>query len=160
MTLHTIHRRFVDDILELTAQHIANVSLILTNEVLKKMTRQELREAIGENIRSERKARNLSTDELAKLMDISTSLLNLIERGKRSLTMHNSIKLSQIFNLPLDRFVEKAEMTKDTSAAADSSKRKKLETLTVGLSDHELEFVISIIKEFKKVQAYQSVAGE
>ncbi|MCL2874596.1 MAG: helix-turn-helix domain-containing protein [Defluviitaleaceae bacterium] len=126
------------------------------------MTRQELRETIGENIRIERKARNLSTDELAKLMDVSTSLLNLIERGKRSLTMHNSTKLAQIFNMPLDRFVEKTENPKNSpfEITPDILRRKKLESLIVGLGDHELEFVISVIKEFKKVQALKSVLPE
>ena len=121
------------------------------------MTRQELREIIGENIRIERKARNLSTDELAKLMEVSTSLLNLIERGKRSLTMHNSTKLAQIFNMPLDRFVEKGENVKAAvSGSSDALKRKKLESLIVGLDDHELEFIISLVKEFKKYQTLKS----
>ena len=122
------------------------------------MTRQELREIIGENIRIERKARNLSTDELAKLMEVSTSLLNLIERGKRSLTMHNSTKLAQIFNMPLDRFVERGESIKATQsgASSDALKRKKLESLIVGLDDHELEFIISLVKEFKKYQTLKT----
>jgi len=122
------------------------------------MTRQELREIIGENIRIERKARNLSTDELAKLMEVSTSLLNLIERGKRSLTMHNSTKLAQIFNMPLDRFVEKGESIKSAQSGApsDALKRKKLESLIVGLNDHELEFIISLVKEFKKYQTLKA----
>ena len=122
------------------------------------MTRQELREIIGENIRIERKARNLSTDELAKLMEVSTSLLNLIERGKRSLTMHNSTKLSQIFSMPLDKFVERGEnvVAAPSGASSDALKRKKLESLIVGLDDHELEFIISLVKEFKKYQTLKS----
>ena len=124
------------------------------------MTRQELRETIGENIRIERKARNLSTDELARLMEVSTSLLNLIERGKRSLTMHNSTKLAQIFNMPLDRFVERGESLKASKpgTSSDTLKRKKLESLIVGLDDHELEFIISLVKEFKKYQTLKSAA--
>jgi transcriptional regulator with XRE-family HTH domain len=130
----------------------------LNQSEVQSMTRQELRETIGENIRLERKARSLSTDELAKLMGVSTSLLNLIERGKRSLTMHNSIKLSQIFNLPLDKFVEKSEFTQFEfkEVSPDGLRRRKLESLIAGLDDYELEFIIAVIKEFKKVKSIKN----
>ena len=73
------------------------------------MTKQMLRKIIGENIKRERTARNLSVEELAGLMGITPAYVGLIERGERGTTVHNISKLSEIFSLSFEKFVQSGD---------------------------------------------------
>ena len=114
------------------------------------MTKQKLRKIIGENIRNQRKLRNLSTDELAELMGLSPGFIGLIERGERGATTHNIMKLSEIFNVPVDTFITAG--TGEPKKTSVVTKRERIGSLIVDLNDHELEFVISTIKSLKNLR--------
>ena len=68
------------------------------------MTKKALRTIIGENIRQERMARNISLEELAAILGLTSGFVGLIERGQRGATPITLLKLSTAFGLPVDRF--------------------------------------------------------
>ena len=52
---------------------------------------------IGSKIRKERRARGFSQSELSKKLDISASYLNLLESGRRTITVPLLIKVGNEF---------------------------------------------------------------
>ena len=61
------------------------------------MNKNNLRN-VSSKIRKSRRVLNLSQAELSKKLDISPSYLNLIESGKRPITVPLLIKLGNIFD--------------------------------------------------------------
>ena len=61
---------------------------------------------IGSKIRRNRRVINLSQAELSKKLGISPSYLNLIENGRRSITVPLLIKLGNILEQSLKEIVE------------------------------------------------------
>jgi len=114
--------------------------------------KDRLDEIIGKNIRLERELRRLSRDELAEMMDLTSSHMGLIERGERGATAVTLSKLSRAFDAPIDHFFVspkrgglsvREEGEKDSSA---QSNRKKIHSLITCLDEHELDFVVHSIK--------------
>ena len=119
------------------------------------MTKEVLNRIIGENIRAERSSGNLSIDQLADMLTLSTGFIGLIERGRRGVTAMNLYKLSEIFGVPVDSFFSKpnSESPSATEETANrcQSKRKKVAGLTASMSEGELDFIIDLIKGLKKL---------
>lgn len=64
---------------------------------------------IGANIRSIRKKYSMSIEELACILDVSSTYLSLIERGKRNITLNKLCMLSNFFNMPMEQFLLPSE---------------------------------------------------
>ena len=60
---------------------------------------------IGTNIRAIRKRYSMSIEELADVLDVSSTYLSLIERGKRNITLNKLCILSNFFNMPMEHFL-------------------------------------------------------
>jgi len=114
--------------------------------------KDRLDEIIGKNIRLERELRRLSRDELAEMMDLTSSHMGLIERGERGATAVTLTKLSHAFGIPVDNLFAspkrgglsvREESEKDSPSAAN---RKKIQSLITCLNESELEFVVHSIK--------------
>ena len=56
---------------------------------------------IGSKIRRERRSKGFSQSELSKNLDISASYLNLLESGKRNITVPLLIKIGNVLGLSL-----------------------------------------------------------
>lgn len=115
------------------------------------MTKDRLRKMMGESIRNERVARNLSIDELAELIGLTPGFVGLIERGKRGATALTLYNLSKIMDLPVDQLFQdptgvSLKMAEDDPVAA---KRTKLYTIAHDLNECELDFLVSVIKNLK-----------
>ena len=107
------------------------------------MSKQQIRNIMGENIRNERLNCHLSLDELSELLEITPGFLGLIERGNRGVTALNLVKLSEILDVPIDTFYYSREgITLDTRTML----RKKLLALTANFNDMELNFIIMMAK--------------
>ena len=119
------------------------------------MTKAGLRTKIGENIRNERQARNMSIDELAELLELTPGFVGLIERGQRGATAYTLFRLSAIFSVPVDAiFTQRLnrpdeEVLEDIRASGAKSRRIKITSLINGLSESELDFVIQMLKGMK-----------
>jgi len=103
---------------------------------------------IGKNIRLERESRKLSRDELAEMMELTSSHMGLIERGERGATAVTLSRLSKSFDIPIDHlFISPKKgglsVREDRDTSANS---KKIHSLITCLDESELEFIIHSIK--------------
>ena len=114
------------------------------------MTKERLRIIIGENIRNERLARNISIDELAEMLELTSGFVGLIERGQRGTTPSTLFKLSDVFGKSIDSFFHRDEngalSMSEELVVKGQAKRKKIESLIAGFTDNELDFVVTILK--------------
>jgi len=103
---------------------------------------------VGENIRRERESRKLTRDELAEVVDLTTSHLGLIERGERGATPVTLEKLAKAFGITIDSlFIQfrKAAFTRDTRDNK-SPYYDKVCTLISHLLDSELRCLTYTIR--------------
>jgi transcriptional regulator with XRE-family HTH domain len=117
------------------------------------MTKEELRRVIGENIRMERNARDLSLDELAELLHLTPGFVGLIERGKRGATAYTLYKLSEALDIPMEQFFQR-DLSQSSSLTISeenplSVKRNKINTIVQDMNEGELDFIISVVKSLR-----------
>ena len=60
---------------------------------------------IGQRIRELRTSHEMTTDELAELLNISASFVGLLERGDRDVSLPIVVAISKIFDASLDYLV-------------------------------------------------------
>jgi len=114
---------------------------------------------LGKNIRTERKNRSFTMDELVDMLSISEAYLGLLERGKRTPSIECLLELCSIFGVtPNDLLLPPAAGKKTLKASdpATSSKNKNYDaalTLIRSLDDNELEFAVSTMTAMKKMTA-------
>jgi transcriptional regulator with XRE-family HTH domain len=107
-----------------------------------------MRALVGTNIRKERVARNITTDELASLLGHTPSSVGLIERGDRGASAFNLYKLSKIFNVPTDQFFVEA----DSNATQKKHVRDKLDSLVSDFSEEEITFLVHVVKGLRDLR--------
>ena len=108
-----------------------------------------LDKTIGRNIRHERELRRITREELAEIIDLTTSHLGLIERGERGATPVTLEKLVRAFNISIDNlFIEKSKITpiREKRELSSDLYHKKVSTLISHLSEKELELLSHTIK--------------
>lgn len=112
---------------------------------------------IGRNIRRFREEHELSIDELAEMLRLSSAFIGLIERGKRGAKLDNLLKLAKIFDVDINDLLRQVDVTTyavaESKDASQDKKRKTLIALTYDLDEKELDFIISSVKSLKKVRA-------
>lgn len=119
------------------------------------MTKKKLMTIIGENIRRERMARNISIEGLAEMLELATGSIGLIERGQRGAALLTLHKVADAFGITIESlfycdessclFPEEDKESLDIRFA----KRKRIEHLILDLDDGELDFVIAFIKDMR-----------
>ena len=117
----------------------------------RKLEKDRLDQIIGKNIRLEREARRLTRDELAEMMELTSSHMGLIERGERGATAVTLSKLARVFDIPVDHmFVSPKKgglsVMEDKDSASQAASRKKINSLLTNLNDEEHEFIIHVVK--------------
>ena len=115
------------------------------------MTNEELRSIMGDNVRKVRVAHRLIRNELSKLLGITPNALDLIERGDRGVTAANLLKLSEVFNVPMEIFYQH---DRDISFDEHTTLRKKIYAFTDSFTTQELNLIVGITKEIH--QTYHS----
>ena len=117
------------------------------------MTKRRLRIIMGENIRNERSARNISMDELSEMLGLTPGFVGLIERGQRGATPTTLLKLSNIFGMPIDRFFYSDEGVQTLKLGDNEGKRddrrKKIDALMSDFTISQLDFIIAIIQNVR-----------
>lgn len=108
---------------------------------------KDMKKIIGERIRNERLKRNMSSEELASILNVSQSFIGLIERGQRGTNIKLLLDICDIFQITLDDIIsdkklKMCERKNDTYNDKISAINSLLRTLNV----YELDFVISTIK--------------
>jgi len=115
----------------------------------KVVEKARLDEVIGKNIRLERESRRLTRDELAEMMELTTSHMGLIERGERGATAVTLSKISRAFDIPVDHLFASPQVGGMSVREKDDdsqSARKKVQSLMTCLDEAELNFVVHTIK--------------
>ena len=119
------------------------------------MTKERLRKLVGNNIRSERVARNMSIDELAEQLALTPGFVGLIERGRRGATAYTLMRLSDVFGVTADVFFlapeKKSLHPEEDPSVANQALRAKAAGLMKDLTDAELNFVVRVIKSLKQM---------
>ena len=120
------------------------------DELSRKVEKVRLDEIIGKNIRLERERRKLTRDELAEMMELTTSHMGLIERGERGATAVTLSKISRAFDIPVDNLFnnpQKGGLTvREDDDAGPQSARKKVQSLMTCLNETELDLVVHTVK--------------
>ena len=118
------------------------------------MTKDEFRKTIGENIRRERLQRNMSIDELAELLELTSGFVGLIERGRRGATAYNIQRLSEIFGLNVDKLYISTNASPNATSDDTSSnvKHRRLMSLSYDLTEKELDFLINSVKWLRQLR--------
>jgi len=118
--------------------------------------KDRLDEIIGKNIRLEREARRLSRDELAEMMELTSSHMGLIERGERGATAVTLSMLSKSFDIPIDHLFtnpNKGGLSMyEEKDFAPQANRKKIQSLMTCLDEDQLQFVVHTIKGLISMQ--------
>jgi transcriptional regulator with XRE-family HTH domain len=96
-------------------------------------------ESIGNRIRQGREALELTRDQLAELLGISSYYLGQLERGERQMSLPVLVKISEKLHVSLDYLV----LGKDSHESHDTT---EIEALLKKCSKKELELVIKLIK--------------
>jgi len=116
----------------------------------KKVDKVRLDIVIGRNIRIEREMRKLTRDELAEMMELTTSHMGLIERGERGATAVTLAKLSRAFDIPVDYLFANPKKgghtVREDDNTAPQAARKKVHSLITCLNEAELNLVVHTVK--------------
>ena len=116
----------------------------------RRVEKERLDEVIGKNIRLEREMRKLTRDELAEMMELTTSHMGLIERGERGATAVTLSKISKAFDIPVDYLFanpkEGGLTVREDDSTGPGSTRKKVHSLLTCLNETELGLVAHTIK--------------
>ena len=108
-----------------------------------KQTKAQIDKKIGACIREERTNRGISREDLAKILNLTTSHMGLIERGERGATSLTLVKLSNAFGVPVNRLFDNST---DVNEDESNTLREKLYTMTSDLSDGELTVLLHTAK--------------
>jgi len=116
-----------------------------TESELQKSKRIKFRIMVGENIRAARLRRNMSIEELAELLTLTSGFVGLIERGTRGASSYNICRLAQVFGMTAD------DLYKGTDPLSVGSENKeallkKMTALAGNLAEDRIEFIIEAIK--------------
>lgn len=62
--------------------------------------KRSITKAIGENVRRERLRRGLSQEKLAFAADLHPNFIGFVERGERSITVVNLVRIAKALKVP------------------------------------------------------------
>ena len=114
---------------------------------------------IGENVRSERKKRKFSIENLADYIELSASYVGLIERGERCPSLKSILKLCELFQVdPNTLILEQISKNRPevvTQVEIREEKRRNsydaIIALLQGLNETELDCIAETIKGIRKM---------
>ncbi len=96
--------------------------------------------ALGKRIRSERKKLNLTQEQLAELINVSTTYVGLVERGERSITLSKLVQVANSLGVSVDYLLI------DSVSENTDSQEKLLLQLFATANDEEKTMILEIAK--------------
>lgn len=96
--------------------------------------------ALGKRIRFERKKLNLTQEQLAELINVSTTYIGLVERGERSLTLSKLVQVANSLGVSVDYLLT------DSISENTSSQEKLLLQLFASATDEEKKLILEMAK--------------
>lgn len=98
------------------------------------------RTALGARIRQERIKQNLTQEQLAEKLNVSTTYIGYIERGERTLTLAKLVDLANLLGVSVDFLLT------DSIPSSPSSKEKLWLQLLCSASEEEQELILEMAK--------------
>ncbi len=68
------------------------------------MLKDEFLKELGLQIKMQRLRQKISQEKLAELSDCSMSYIGFVERGEKSISLYNFLKIAKVLNLNLNDF--------------------------------------------------------
>lgn len=120
---------------------------------MEKLGKKEINKRVGANIKFKREQYGMSISDLADELDISDGFVGCIERGERGTTVENLIFLASFFSVSLDQLIlhnlAEDKLAEDNNES--SEEYNLLSNMIKGLTSEECKFLISVIREMKKL---------
>lgn len=107
---------------------------------------------LGENIKNERQARNLTQEELAYILKIDPSTLSQIERGKKDIHAVVLFNISNVFGIPVEKL---AGFEIPDFKSEEDLKIQQLLILFSNLTESEKKLIVIMIKEIVKLNPHR-----
>lgn len=96
--------------------------------------------ALGQRIRKERQNLNLTQEQLAEKINVSSTYIGFIERGERSLTLGKLTLLANVLGVSVDYLLS------DSVPSSGSSREKQMLSLFSSASEEDQELILEIAK--------------
>lgn len=96
--------------------------------------------ALGKRIREERKKSNLTQEQLAELINVSTTYVGFIERGERSITLDKLVNIATALGISVDYLL------RDSVTVNSSAQEKLLLKLFSSANSQQKDFILEMIK--------------
>lgn len=96
--------------------------------------------ALGKRIREERKKSNLTQEQLAELINVSTTYVGFIERGERSITLDKLISIATALGISVDYLL------RDSVTVNSSAQEKLLLKLFSSANSQQKDFILEMTK--------------
>ena len=99
-----------------------------------------MRALLGKRIREERLRLNLTQEKLAEDVDLTTAYIGQVERGERSLTLENVIKIANRLGVSVDYLLS------DSLSTEKDSSLIQLSQLMHGRTLYEKNMAVDVVK--------------
>ena len=100
---------------------------------------------IGEKIRYERKHRNLTLEDCARIIGVTASFFGLVERGERCLALDKIVKFCSVFGISVDYLVYGDSTVSEEFASLKGDIVFELD----GLTEKDYNIILGIVKSYK-----------
>lgn len=70
------------------------------------MLKEDFLKELGFSIKISRMRQKISQERLAELSDCSLSYIGFVERGEKSISLYNFLKIAKVLNLDLNKFLQ------------------------------------------------------
>lgn len=98
------------------------------------------RTILGKRLREERIHCNMTQEQVAEYINVSTTYIGLIERGERSVTLEKLISLAECFHVTVDYLLA------DNLSPADSIQDKMLLSLWHSANEQQRNMILSLVQ--------------
>lgn len=99
--------------------------------------------AIGQQIRKSRKARGLSQEQLAEMVNISTTHMSHIETGNTKLSLPVLVDIANALNVRTDDLLDRSQYTTGNAV-------EEIAAMLESCSAQEAKVVVDIVKAVKQ----------
>ncbi len=112
---------------------VQQIVLFYTGEIMNQLS-------LGKRIREERQKLNLTQEQLAEKLNVSTTYIGFVERGERSITLGKLAVLANILGVSVDYLLS------DTVVSNRSAKETLWLQLLSSATEEEQELIIEMAK--------------
>ncbi len=100
---------------------------------------KDIRYIIADNVKLYRKQRNLTQLELAERADLSVDSIKRVERGSRTMSLENFMRIADALDVPLSYFLY--------DNLNEMPIMERIQTVLNGKSEKQQEYLIHIFEE-------------